>query len=155
MTNKLPILQEEKENPWYQEGLRFKCTGCGQCCTGAPGFVWVSKEDIEKISKHLNISIKEFHKRYLRKVGKRYSLLENPVNFDCIFLEGKKCEIYEVRPTQCRTYPWWPTQIESLEAWNEAAKYCEGITPSAPLVKKEDIENQIRLYNEKHPKEES
>ena len=21
--------------PWYKDGLRFKCTGCGDCCTGA------------------------------------------------------------------------------------------------------------------------
>ena len=28
----------------------FQCTGCGDCCTGAPGFVWVNKEDIAALA---------------------------------------------------------------------------------------------------------
>ena len=27
---------------WYHLGLRFQCTGCGDCCTGAPGYVWIN-----------------------------------------------------------------------------------------------------------------
>ena len=39
--------------PWFKDGLRFTCTGCGDCCSGAPGFVWVSEEDIERLANHL------------------------------------------------------------------------------------------------------
>jgi len=45
------------EKPWYQDGLRFKCTGCGQCCTGSPGYVWVSPEEAEAMAKHLKIPL--------------------------------------------------------------------------------------------------
>ncbi|MFA6915183.1 MAG: YkgJ family cysteine cluster protein [Parachlamydiales bacterium] len=152
----LPVINSlpKAEEPWYKDGLRFECTGCGQCCTGAPGFVWVSEEDIKAMAAHLNLSIKEFRRGYLRRVGKRYSLLENPKTFDCIFLDGKKCEIYQLRPTQCRTFPWWPTQVKSQEEWDAAASYCEGISPKAPLIPREKIEEQLKLYEEKHPKEE-
>ena len=31
---------------WYHEGLRFECTQCGKCCSGAPGFVWVDDGEV-------------------------------------------------------------------------------------------------------------
>lgn len=150
---KLPLLQEDKK-PWYGEGLRFECTGCGQCCTGGPGYVWVSDDDIKTISAHLNISEKEFQKRYLRRIGDRYSLLEDAKSYDCVFLENNRCKIYQHRPAQCSTYPWWPYQIESKEAWDNAAQWCEGINSNAPLVTHEEIEKQLSIYQERHPHEE-
>ncbi|MCH7752933.1 MAG: YkgJ family cysteine cluster protein, partial [Planctomycetes bacterium] len=39
--------------PWYQDGLRFKCTGCGNCCTGSPGYVWVNQAEINALAAHL------------------------------------------------------------------------------------------------------
>ena len=69
---------------WYASGLSFKCTGCGQCCTGSPGYVWVTPEEIEEMSSALNIAPQEFMKKYTKRVGQRYSLLESK-NYDCIF----------------------------------------------------------------------
>ena len=37
---------EEKEQPWYKDGLGFQCTQCGDCCTGAPGYVWINAAEI-------------------------------------------------------------------------------------------------------------
>ncbi|MFI5343581.1 MAG: YkgJ family cysteine cluster protein [Chlamydiales bacterium] len=145
MKSKLKVIEESK--PWYADGLRFKCTECGQCCTGAPGYVWVNDQEIEQIASHLNLSIEEFAQRYLRRVRGRLSLLEHPKTFDCVFLKDKKCQIYSIRPTQCRTFPWWPRQLKSAKDWQEAAQYCEGIQSDAPLVPFEVIEQQ-RLIQE-------
>ncbi len=41
------------QQPWYQDGLKFRCTGCGDCCTGAPGYVWVNKEEIAALAVYL------------------------------------------------------------------------------------------------------
>ncbi len=155
MKNKktLPIVDKEQK-PWFGDGLRFECTGCGQCCTGGPGYVWISEEDIERMAAFLKISDIEFCRRYVRRVGNRYSLIEDPKNYDCVFLENNRCKIYQQRPTQCRTYPWWPYQIESREAWDNAAQYCEGIRSDAPLVPIEEIERQLQLYQERHPHDE-
>lgn len=140
--------------PWYKDGLRFECTGCGQCCTGSPGYVWISEEDIHAISNYLDISIEDFIKLYVRKVENRYSLKEkNDSSYDCIFLEGKRCSIYPVRPVQCSTYPWWPSHLESPKAWKELASCCEGINPEAKLIDEKEIDNQLKLYLNKHPKE--
>ncbi|WP_068470114.1 YkgJ family cysteine cluster protein [Candidatus Protochlamydia phocaeensis] len=136
----LKVIQED--DPWYRKGLSFKCTGCGQCCTGAPGYIWVSEQEIEQIAAFLQISLHEFSQRYLRRVKGKWSLLELPKTYDCVFLKDKKCQIYPVRPTQCRTYPWWPQNLKSEKDWQEAAKICEGICLDAPLVAFEAIEEQ-------------
>ena len=68
--------------PWYAAGLRFQCTGCGNCCTGAPGHVWVNQAEIEALAAHLGTTIDEFEARYVRPVGIRRSLVEFP-NGDC------------------------------------------------------------------------
>jgi hypothetical protein len=119
---------------WYKEGLRFKCTGCGQCCTGSPGYVWVNDEEIAALASHLQISIEVFVKRYTRRIGNRLSLKEHPKNYDCVFLKERKCTVYSVRPHQCRTYPWWPENLVNRKVWEEEKQRCEGIDhPDAPL----------------------
>lgn len=144
-------LQQIQAKPWYNEGLRFECTGCGQCCTGAPGYIWLNHDEILAIAKHLNLDLQTFGDRYLRKVKGRFSLREDPVNFDCIFLKDKKCSIYQERPTQCRTYPWWPTLLKSKKDWQEAALTCEGISFEAPIVPLETIKEQLNLQLTQKP----
>lgn len=146
MKNLLPVIEEEK--PWYVHGLRFECTQCGKCCTGAPGYTWVTEEEVATISAHLNLSIPEFMRKYVRVVRNRLSLLEHSKTYDCVFLKDKKCQIYSVRPTQCRTFPWWPELLRSKEEWEEAAKYCEGIRPDAPVVPFATIQDQLKQQEE-------
>ncbi len=120
-------------NAWYKEGLRFQCTGCGKCCTGAPGFVFVSQEEIEEMAKHLGMPVALFKRKYVKNRGNRLLLVEKK-NHDCIFLKDNKCSIYQVRPKQCRTYPWWKENLNSEESWRLASKECEGISHEAPIV---------------------
>lgn len=130
---------------WYKEGLRFKCTECGQCCTGAPGYVWLTEKDIESIVKHLNISKEDFIRKYTRSVSGKLSLLEDPKSYDCIFLQNQKCSIYKNRPMQCRKFPFWKSILESKRAWNQAAKSCEGVNhPDAPVLSLKEIEKRFR-----------
>ena len=142
----LKVIQNEK--PWYADGLNFECTGCGQCCTGAPGYAWVNEEEMIAIASHLDLSLHEFTRRFLRRVDGRYSLLEHHKTYDCVFLKNKKCEIYPVRPTQCRTFPWWPQTLKTQEEWEEAAIRCEGIRQHAPLVTHETIQEQLKIQSE-------
>jgi len=132
------------EKPWYHEGLKFKCTGCGGCCTGSPGYVFFTDEEAETMSAHLKISKDEFMKKYTRYFHGRYALKELSKTYDCIFLKDKKCTIYPVRPKQCRTFPWWVDQLKSKEAWEEAAARCEGINHcDAPIIPLEEIQKEL------------
>ena len=133
-----------ESKPWYHNGLRFKCTGCGKCCTGS-GFVWLEKEDVKNITKHLELPEDEFYKKYTRQLGFDISLIEDPATADCVFLEDKKfCKIYASRPKQCRTFPWWKGNLENPQAWKDVKARCEGIDhKEAPLISLPDIEKQL------------
>src|SRR5215213_8218564 len=74
---KLDVLKDEAaEAPWYAEGLKFTCTQCGNCCTGGPGFVWISREEIRRLAEFLKITPQETVEKYCRKVDGRWSLKE-------------------------------------------------------------------------------
>ena len=133
--------------PWYKEGLRFKCTECGKCCTGSSGYVWVNDEEIVAMAEFLNISISDFKKKYLRSRDNGYALVEKKnlsQEFDCVFLKDKKCMLYNVRPTQCRTFPWWQENLNSQESWKAAAEECEGINDEAPVIPYTQIVQLLR-----------
>src|SRR6202012_4519691 len=120
--------------PWYKEGLRFQCTECGKCCTGGPGYVWVSEEEMMAIAKLLKISVEKFKRNYTRQRDNRYALVERKSfdnQYDCIFLKDKKCTVYQARPNQCKTFPWWKNNLNTEESWEIAALSCEGINEEA------------------------
>jgi uncharacterized protein len=115
------------KEPWYQEGLRFECTGCGDCCSGEPGHVWVDREEIARIAAHLGMGVEQFERRFVRSVGRRKSLVEYP-DGDCIFLEPetRRCSVYAVRPVQCRTWPFWTSNLRSPKSWEATCQACPG-----------------------------
>ena len=134
-----------QEKPWYHAGLKFQCTQCGDCCTGSPGYVWVNKEEIEALAALLQLDIDEFERRYVRRVGIRKSLIEFP-NGDCIFLhsESRTCQVYEARPRQCRTWPFWDSNLADPAAWQRTAQHCPGCN-RGKLVTLEKIEEQRKM----------
>lgn len=124
---------------WYADGLRFACQVCGCCCSGAPGYVWVDGEGIAAIASHLGLPAREFRRKYVRRLWRGLSLKEKP-NYDCVLLDsGGRCVAYDVRPLQCRAWPFWPTNLVSRRVWEEAARRCPGIG-KGPLYALEQIE---------------
>ena len=116
-----------EQTPWYRDGLCFSCTECGDCCTGEPGVVWVTEEEIAEIARLTGKSIGEIRLFHTRIVGGRVSLREH-ANGDCTFFDPEKrnCTIYQARPTQCRTWPFWKSHLESPKAWEEVKRECPG-----------------------------
>ncbi len=112
--------------PWYGDGLRFECTRCGACCTGSPGYVWMDAAEIARLADRLGLGLDEFGARFLRRVGNRLSLVEKP-NHDCIFWDRSGgCTVYDDRPNQCRTWPFWPENVESPSDWRRTGRGCPG-----------------------------
>ena len=135
------------DEPWFKDGLRFKCTGCGKCCTGSSGFVFLSPRDLIELACHYRISVQEFIDRYTRIVDGQICLLDAPKTDECIFLKDRKCSVYQARPIQCRTFPWWLHSIQSPASWHATAKDCEGIEhPDAPLVPGSQIAMESMIY---------
>jgi hypothetical protein len=119
--------QRRDRRPWYAEGLAFECTQCGACCSGTPGFVWVDPKEIAALSEHMQMSVEAFTKQFVRQVEGHASLVEYP-DGDCIFLDPKTrgCSVYEARPIQCRTWPFWNSNLESPREWRTAGEECPG-----------------------------
>lgn len=119
---------------WFADGLQFKCTQCGNCCTGPPGFVWFNDEEAAAIADYLGMDDAAFRRTFAMTINGKWSLKELKRNgkYDCIFLDrdekGKAlCRIYPVRPQQCRTWPFWPELLKNKSAWQRAAKTCPGM----------------------------
>ena len=119
----------QTKRQWYDCGLLFGCQECGNCCAGPDeGYVWVSAAEAAAISAQLGVSAEHFRQKYCHRVGRRYSLVEKRPSKDCIFLQRDKgCAIYEVRPRQCRTWPFWKENLRSADAWDQAAAKCAGM----------------------------
>jgi len=87
----------------------------------------------------------EFEDQFVRKVGVRKSLTERP-NGDCILLDvkTKKCTVYQYRPRQCRTWPFWDSNLKSPAAWAECCEACPG-AGQGELVQLERIVEQAAV----------
>jgi len=133
---------------WFAGGLRFECTQCGDCCSGAEGYVWVNQAEIDAMAARTGMTAAAFEAAFVKKVGVRRSLTERPGG-DCILLdEGtRKCSVYEERPRQCRTWPFWDSNLASPAAWAEAAEACPGCNRGAlvPLERIVEQAAQIRV----------
>ncbi|MHC5060333.1 MAG: YkgJ family cysteine cluster protein [Planctomycetota bacterium] len=120
------------ENKWYVGGLHFECMQCGNCCAGPDeGYIWVTKPEIEFMAECLHEPADQLWGKYIKRMGKRATIVEKPVSKDCVFLTetngGRGCGIYHVRPNQCRTWPFWEENLAKPDNWNRAATKCSGI----------------------------
>ncbi len=111
----------------------FDETVCKQCkasCCKGEGYVFLSKDDINNISSFLDLDVGQFVELYTRKVmyGKKISLANLKIKGElrCVFLdEFNRCEIYEMRPKQCRKFPFWNNlKDKNVE---QLVKLCPGI----------------------------
>lgn len=112
---------------WYEkDGLKFSCKGCGDCCRGPGGYVWVKEAEIIALAEAVRMTVEAFGKRYLRRSGLRLALIDGP-DGNCVFLENGRCKVYDSRPVQCRTFPWWPEYLKSAEEWEQLKDDCPGV----------------------------
>jgi Fe-S-cluster containining protein len=130
--------------PWYAGGLRFRCTRCGNCCTGAPGFVWVNEEEVAALSEYLGASVEEVTGLCTR-MAERGRTLREKANGDCVFYDREKgCTVYPVRPRQCRTWPFWESNVRSPQAWQRTGEGCPG-AGQGELIPADEITRRLRV----------
>jgi Fe-S-cluster containining protein len=113
---------------WYADGLRFECRpDCGACCTNHDdySYVYLTEHDCKRLARHLKLTRAEFAARYTElDEGSPVLRMDRP---DCPFLDGTRCGVYAARPTQCRTFPFWPENLTSPVRWERLGKFCPGI----------------------------
>ena len=122
--------REFAEDAFYQNGLKFECVRCSNSCRHEPGYVFLTRNDLEALANHLAIAEERVLERYCRDVSigfvERLSLQEKS-NYDCIFCNESGCQVYDVRPLQCRSYPFWSSHLFSRATWDKEGENCPGI----------------------------
>eukprot|EP01031_Cornospumella_fuschlensis_P023388 gene23388-28380_t len=179
------LLSEKSENvaysqalaPHWYKGLDFSCTGCGRCCLNE-GSVWMDINEFVVLCDSLKLPVDDVLRIYATRVvaaswveitSKVLHTSQNGKDIKtegCIFLsdsDAKTCTIYEERPVQCRTYPFWPSLMRSDAAWQEERVVpddeegktysggCEGIAPTASATPNNTVPplhifRQLQLY---------
>ena len=124
---------------FFNEGIRFECQGSGKCCVsrGSIGYVYLTNNDINRFAKYLKLNKKQFIKTYCKKDNEFIYLKEINRNGDCIFLDNKRCTVYRARPNQCRSWPFWPENMNSKTWTNEIENFCPGVGKGKLYSKKE------------------
>ena len=147
------------KDDWFQKGLQFSCQMCGHCCSGSSGSVRFTEDEAMKMASHVKVSKEVFYKDFTRRRGskksKYYELKEQRTpdgDYDCIFLDrvtmpGKSiCSLYDARPAQCRTWPFWEENLVTEKAWIAVSKGVEGcagigvgrLVPYEDIIKQRD-----------------
>lgn len=103
-------MNHQNDYPYLFDSKACKTCG-GKCCRGQEGYVWLSIKEMEKMAASKKMSVGAFAKQFVRRVQGKFSLRERVINGEhiCCFLdpiEGK-CTVYDSRPGQCRTFPFW------------------------------------------------
>ena len=133
----------DSKTPWYRDGLRFECTQCGKCCTGDPGVVWVTDAELAAIAKFIKQPLDEVEKMHTRKYRGRRTLREK-ANGDCVFYDPQRgCTVYPVRPPQCRTWPFWDSNLDTPADWERTVRSCPG-SGQGELIPVEEITRRMR-----------
>lgn len=132
-----------KNKDWWHKGLRFECQGSGKCCVshGGYGHVYLTLEDRRRMAGHLGISTTAFTRKYCDQKNEVWKLKDGPTPA-CPFLQQKQCGIYEARPTQCRTWPFWPEVLEPRTWMKDVLSFCPGVG-RGKVWSKEDVEAQL------------
>ena len=123
----MPTIIEKEGYPYLFDA--DACSSCGgRCCIGESGNIFVTPDEIRKIAKLLEMDVESFKTNYLVKKGYKFSLRERIVGLshDCIFFDRELngCSIYQARPLQCRTFPFWDYYKERVD---ELKQECPGI----------------------------
>lgn len=106
--------------------LRFACQpGCTACCD-QQGFVYLTEADIKRAAKYVGMPARKFEERYIYRTA-HLRRLRKPPDKQCPFLLEDRCSIHPAKPTQCRTFPFWPENVETVEGWNDLKHFCPGV----------------------------
>lgn len=123
---------------FFDDGIRFECRRCGDCCTGDPGLIRISEEEIRILADFLKMTAPDLIRIHLRPIASGFSVVEDS-DGSCRFYDNG-CRIYPVRPLQCRTYPFWFSQMRTIQQWEKTRCECPGIGSGALYSRERIIE---------------
>ncbi len=116
------------------KNVRFECQRCARCCGDTPHrgrIIYLLESEVKKISKKTGLKPLEFASPISGLGNFKYKMKKR--NGVCIFLKNKACQIYDIRPTVCRLYPFLVSKNDGGLVF-EVSEDCPGIGLGAPLT---------------------
>jgi Fe-S-cluster containining protein len=134
-----------KRPKFWDNGIRFECQGSGNCCVsrGGYGYVYLTLDDRRALAQNLGIGTAAFTRKYCEQDGGIWKLKDAPTE-ECVFLKDKRCSVYTARPTQCRTWPFWPETLNAKTWSGEVASFCPGVGRGKTWTP-EEVETQLNI----------
>jgi len=124
-------------------GIRFACQkDCSACCQLSGGYVYLTDSEARAVAAYLDTSYDEFLHYFTREIDGVLALQDGEDDA-CVFLENGSCLIYEVRPLQCRMFPFWPENLKDAQSWQGVMEICPGIGKGR-RYSVEEIEDMLR-----------
>ena len=141
------MLKASLQKSFYASGLKFSCKRCSACCRYDSGLVYLSENDLEKLTLELKMNRNSFISAFCRWVtdwkGDEVLSLREKSNKDCILWESG-CTVYQARPIQCITFPFWESIMHSSQTWEIAASGCPGMN-NGEMHSEKTINDTIKL----------
>jgi Fe-S-cluster containining protein len=104
----------------------------------------VDDHEVAGIAELLGRPIDQVLALYTRLVGCKRSLREK-ANGDCIFYDSAfGCTVYPKRPKQCRTWPFWESNLATPEEWEKTRAICPG-SGHGELISAKEITHRLKV----------
>lgn len=91
------------------------------------GYVYLNSKEVKALAVFLGMEEKQFKKQHTDWMPLIGHTLKTPRTGGCIFLKNGKCGVYDARPSQCRSFPYWKDIMKESAELERAAGYCKGI----------------------------
>jgi Fe-S-cluster containining protein len=105
---RLVSAESDKDGSGLTENKPLDCLRCPSFCCKLAGYVQVSRADIRRLAKHLQLTVREFEARHIVKITRKREKLIKAMDETCQFLgPDRRCTVYSARPRDCRGYVCW------------------------------------------------
>lgn len=126
----------------FPKGTQYGCERCGVCCTKLD----LTQRDIDALKKNGFGKCISYKDPRTASSASKASLCLQPSGF-CWFLnEERLCDIYDIRPLVCRSYPLMPTPGFDGEIIVDIAMKCPYVGADELEIKESDIIERIDSY---------
>ena len=106
--------------------------------------MYLTESDVAALAGALGITVTAARQRYTFRDENGWTELDFRGG-RCVMLDATTnlCTVYDSRPTQCRTFPFWPELIRR-GAWTpEAKRICEGVG-NGRVVPKDEVAARLQ-----------
>ena len=105
------------------ESTIFQCQQCGYCCQGDTT-VSLDPTDVDRLVRHLGVSLDEAMEKYLRKTGNVIQM--KTVDGHCIFFKDG-CTVHPGKPWRCSQWPLHPSILTDHSNFLAIRSSCPGL----------------------------